>query len=113
MPSSENDISLVVPSFRRCVALRENLPYLLAIEDMLEVIVVLDRGVDEDTEAVVADEFGEASYQVVGPAEVDIAHGLISLVSPMGAALMGRSVGDTVTFSTPGGERSARVVRVD
>jgi transcription elongation factor GreA len=63
--------------------------------------------------AVVADEFGETSYEVVGPAEVDIARGLISLISPMGAALMGRSVGDTITFSTPGGERRAKVVRVD
>jgi transcription elongation factor GreA len=63
--------------------------------------------------AVVADEFGETSYEVVGPAEVDIARGLISLISPMGAALMGRSIGDTITFSTPGGERRAKVVRVD
>jgi GT2 family glycosyltransferase len=58
MPSPENDISLVVPSFRRRAALRENLPNLLGLEDVLEVIVVLDRGVDEDTETMVAEDFG-------------------------------------------------------
>ncbi|MDQ6751677.1 MAG: glycosyltransferase [Actinomycetota bacterium] len=59
MASPDPDISLVVPSFHRCAALRENLPYLLGLEGLLEVIVVIDRGVDEDTEAMVADEFGQ------------------------------------------------------
>lgn len=59
MPSTHNDITFVVPSYRRCAALRSNLPAMLELEDLLEVIVVLDRGADEDTEAMVADGYGD------------------------------------------------------
>jgi transcription elongation GreA/GreB family factor len=34
------------------------------------------------------------------------------MVSPLGAALMGRTVGDEVTFSSPGGARSATITSV-
>ena len=88
------------------------------IEAILQNAVVIEAtaangSIGIGSKVVVTDEFGESSYEVVGPAEVDIARGLISLASPMGAALMGRSVGDTISFTTPGGERSARVVKVD
>ena len=62
---------------------------------------------------VVRDEFGDSRYTVVGSTEADIARGLISLASPMGTALMGRRIGDNVTFQTPGGERTATVIEVD
>jgi transcription elongation factor GreA len=71
-----------------------------------------DGSIGIGTRAVVVDEFGETTYELVGPAEADVARGLISIVSPLGAALVGKRVGDTVTFATPGGERSARVARV-
>ncbi|MDQ2960182.1 MAG: transcription elongation factor GreA [Candidatus Dormibacteraeota bacterium] len=60
----------------------------------------------------VRDEFGEMTYAIVGPAEADVAGGRISMVSPLGASLMGRTVGDEVSFSSPGGERSATVIAV-
>jgi transcription elongation factor GreA len=65
------------------------------------------------SEVVVRDDFGESTYSLVGPAEADIAKGFISLESPLGSALMNREVGDTVSFETPGGLRSATVVKVD
>jgi GT2 family glycosyltransferase len=60
MPSSEEtrDISFVVPSHNRRDALRQNLPALLALEDVLEVIVVIDRRSSDGTEEMVAAEFG-------------------------------------------------------
>jgi len=61
---------------------------------------------------VVRDEFGEATYQIVGPSEGNMAHGLMSTASPMGSALLDHRAGDTVTFKTPGGERQATVVSV-
>jgi transcription elongation factor GreA len=61
---------------------------------------------------VVRDEFGESSYQLVGPTEGNMARGLISVASPLGSALVDRRAGDTVTFKTPGGERQATVVSV-
>jgi transcription elongation GreA/GreB family factor len=60
----------------------------------------------------VRDEFGDSSYTIVGPVEADVAGGRISMVSPLGAALMGRTVGDEVKFSSPGGTRSAVVTAV-
>lgn len=60
----------------------------------------------------VRDEFGESTYVIVGPVEANVAGGRISMVSPLGAALMGRTVADEVSFSSPGGTRSAVVVDV-
>jgi transcription elongation factor GreA len=61
---------------------------------------------------VVRDEFGESTYQIVGPSEGNMARGLMSTASPMGSALLDHRAGDTVTFKTPGGERQATVVNV-
>jgi transcription elongation factor GreA len=61
---------------------------------------------------VVRDEFGESTYQIVGPTEGNMARGLMSIASPLGSALVDRRAGDTVTFTTPGGERQATVVSV-
>ncbi|MDO4781387.1 MAG: transcription elongation factor GreA [Candidatus Saccharibacteria bacterium] len=44
------------------------------------------------------------TYTVVGPVEADPLEGKISNESPIGQALMGKSVGDTVTITTPKGE---------
>jgi transcription elongation factor GreA len=55
----------------------------------------------------------EARLQVVGSAEASIADGRISSVSPVGAALMGRRVGDVVTIRTPGGETRYAVLGID
>lgn len=60
----------------------------------------------------VGDEFGDSTYVIVGPVEADVAGGRISMVSPLGAALMGRTVGDKVSFSSPGGTRTATIVSV-
>jgi GT2 family glycosyltransferase len=59
MPSSEEtrDISFVVPSHNRRDALRKNLPGLLELDDVLEVIVVIDRRSSDGTEEMVREEF--------------------------------------------------------
>lgn len=49
-------------------------------------------------------------YTVVGPVEADPLEGKVSNESPIGQALMGRAVGDTVTISTPKGELAYVVV---
>jgi transcription elongation factor GreA len=45
----------------------------------------------------------ETTLAVVSSAEADSRAGRISSASPVGAALMGRQVGDAVTIITPGG----------
>lgn len=87
------------------------------IEGILANAAVIEAAPADGTVAlgsrvVVRDEFGESAYSLVGPAEADITSGRISHVSPLGTALVGRTVGDTVTFKTPGGDRSAEIVSV-
>lgn len=51
-------------------------------------------------------------YTVVGPVEADPLEGKISNESPIGEALMGKKVGDTVTITTPKGQIEYEVVSV-
>jgi transcription elongation factor GreA len=51
-------------------------------------------------------------YSVVGPVEADPLEGKISNESPIGVALMGKKVGDTVTITTPKGEISYEIVKI-
>jgi transcription elongation factor GreA len=61
---------------------------------------------------VVKDEFGESTYEIVGPSEGNMARGLMSVASPLGSALVDHRAGDTVTFKSPAGERQATIVSV-
>ncbi len=54
----------------------------------------------------------ETTYRIVGEDEADIKTGLISFTSPIARALIGRSEGDEVTFSAPGGEKHYEVIEV-
>jgi transcription elongation factor GreA len=63
------------------------------------------RLADEDTDEKV-------KYQIVGPYEADLNKGRISVTSPIGRALIGKTVGDTVEVQTPRGARSYEVVGV-
>ena len=52
-------------------------------------------------------------YRIVGSAEADPAAGRISNVSPVGRALIGRSIGDVVTVTTPRGAVEYRIIAVE
>ena len=49
-------------------------------------------------------------YSLVGPVEADQLSGKISNESPIGLQLMGKSVGDRVTISTPKGDTTYEIV---
>jgi transcription elongation factor GreA len=51
-------------------------------------------------------------YQVVGEDEADIRAGRISISSPIARALVGKSQGEVVDVSAPGGIRSYEIVAV-
>ena len=51
-------------------------------------------------------------YQVAGEDEADIRAGRISITSPIARALVGKSQGDVVDVSAPGGIRSYEIVTV-
>lgn len=54
----------------------------------------------------------ESNYRLVGSHEADIAQGRISVTSPLGRALIGKTLGDTVEVTTPRGSKAYEVVKV-
>jgi transcription elongation factor GreA len=51
-------------------------------------------------------------YSVVGPVEADPLQGKISNESPIGVALMGKKVGDSVTITTPRGSMTYDIIAI-
>ena len=63
------------------------------------------RVTDEDTDE-------KKTYQVVGEHEADIKSGLLSITSPMARAMIGKTIGDSVEVTTPGGTKSYEIMSV-
>ena len=62
---------------------------------------------------VLDEEYGdEFEYRVVGSTEADPAHGKISDESPVGKALLGKKLGDTVVVEAPGGEFTLKIIEI-
>lgn len=62
----------------------------------------------------ISDEFGETdTWTIVSPQEANTLHGTISTESPVGAAVMGKQVGDSVVVTTPGGETTFTIEKVE
>lgn len=55
----------------------------------------------------------EHVYTIVGPNEADPNVGKISHESPLGKALLGKRIGETVSIRTPNGVKEAAIVRVE
>lgn len=61
----------------------------------------------------VEDEQGDTRcHRIVGADEIDAAKGFISIDSPMAKALIGRSLGDSVTLQLPGGSTTVEIIAV-
>jgi transcription elongation factor GreA len=60
---------------------------------------------DEDSDEKV-------TYTIVGDTEADLRNGKISISSPIGRALIGKSKGDSVDVTTPKGTRTLEVLKV-
>jgi len=66
------------------------------------VVTLMDMDTDE-----------EITYQLLGPEESDVKRGSISVLSPLGRSILGKSVGDEVMTKTPGGMREFEVVDIN
>jgi transcription elongation factor GreA len=64
-------------------------------------VTVLDLNKDE-----------EVTYQLLTSEEADVAQGRISTTSPIGRALLGKKVGDTVKVMIPDGVREMEIVQL-
>lgn len=61
--------------------------------------------VDEETDE-------ETTYQIVGDYEADIEKKKLSISSPVSRAMIGKSVGDSVSVKTPKGEKDYEILEV-
>src|ERR1700743_2441293 len=52
------------------------------------------------------------TYQIVGDDEADLAHGLISVSSPIARALIGKTEGDVASVQAPSGVREYEIISV-
>ncbi len=54
----------------------------------------------------------EIKFQLLGPYESDISQNKISVTSPIGRALIGKSIGSEICVQTPGGTRNLEVIDI-
>jgi transcription elongation factor GreA len=64
-------------------------------------VTVIDDDTDEKT-----------VYQIVGEDEADIKAKRLAITAPLARALVGKSVGDSVEVTTPGGSKSYQITKV-
>ena len=64
-------------------------------------VMVADADTDEET-----------SYRIVGAMEASLEDGKISVTSPLGKALIGKTIGDVIEVATPGGGKSYEICKV-
>lgn len=113
--------------------LSENADYIAAKEEqaflegrIMELTVILsnvqiieekqnDRGiVDIGTHVTIReDEYDPETYYIVGPKEADPANARISHESPIGRALIGHKVGETVIAETPNGSIRFKILKIE
>ena len=55
----------------------------------------------------------KVTYKIVGSEEADLAQGKLSIVSPLGKALVGKKKGEDLVAKTPGGNVSYKVVDIE
>jgi transcription elongation factor GreA len=65
------------------------------------VVTLLDLDTDE-----------ELTYQLLGPEESDVNKGIISVSSPLGQSIIGKSIGDEVKAKTPRGTRIFEIMEI-
>lgn len=90
------------------------------LEDKIARAVVLDDSQMDDsavrigaTVRVLNKKTGkEVSWTLVSPVEADMAAGKISVRSPVGEALLGKSVGDTTLAKVPAGDLPLEIIEI-
>lgn len=91
------------------------------LEELIRDAVIIDESeMDENvvnlgsTVLLYDETFGEeVEYSIVSTNEADAINGRISDRSPIGAAVIGKTIGDEVEVETPGGVLRLKVLRVE
>lgn len=93
---------------------------ILEIQDMISSSIIIDpktntQEVSIGSQVIIKENNksdNTEKYTLVGSAEADPTAGLISHESPIGQALIGKSIGDTVEVNTPGGALSFKIIKI-
>lgn len=73
-----------------------------------------DKSVVEIGSTVIIKIYGnEQKLRIIGEAESDPLKGKISYQSPLGEVLLGRKLGETVEFESPGGKTEVEVLKIE
>ena len=91
------------------------------LEELIREAIIIDESeMDENvvnlgsTILLYDEQFGEeVEYAIVSTNEADAINGRISDRSPIGAAMIGKTIGDEVEVETPGGALRFKVLRVE
>lgn len=88
------------------------------IEAVLRNAVIIEKKsgdvVDVGTTVTIQEgSFEPETFYVVGAKEADPRNGKISNESPIGSALMGHKVGETVEANTPGGKMKFKILKIE
>ena len=54
----------------------------------------------------------DSTYTLVFPRDADFSHGKISVLAPVGTAILGCRIGDVIEWNVPGGTRKLRIEEV-
>ena len=129
LKSKRSDIAEKIANARDYGDLSENAEYdsareeqgllesrIAEIEEILQNAVMIEANKNTDVVAlgstVELKNGSKVTYKVVGAVEADPLEGKISDESPIGAALMGKKVGDKATISTPKGETTYEIISI-
>lgn len=108
----ETDAPTFIPNIigqqllRQLTGVREVLERAVVIDD--PTLVVIGRSVTlEEADGATS------TYALVAPGDGDPRKGSVSGDSPVGAALVGRRIGEAVTIDAPAGSWSATIIRIE
>ena len=92
---------------------------ILKVKEMLRSSVLISNQINKQevsigsTVTISEENSGEEQYTLVGSVEADPSMGRISHESPIGQAIIGKSTGDSVQVSTPGGNITFEIIRIE
>lgn len=91
------------------------------LEKVLQYAKIVDRPANSESEAHLGSKVklldlewkDELTIEMVGSFEADPANDLISITSPLGAALVGRQAGEEVEVDAPAGKQKYRILAIN
>ena len=124
----ENRITLSKPDYLRLRSLlsiqgrmaNTDREHFLDLEDEMERAAIVDAdalpadvvAVESTVTLLDLESHSHQQYTLVLPRKADASRGLISVIAPLGTALLGSRVGDVVEWRMPGGLRRMRIEAV-